>query len=337
MKKYIPRKNNKDKHGRFIGKKSLPYLGGFIHRPIVDEYGKILRDLLQTAGLKIEESPKRFSNIVFTHDVDKIEQFQNLRGFLGGIYRNLLKLRIKQCFEISLIYFFKQINKDPLYTFHWLFAQNKKVKNSQTITFFKASRSNIKEDQPCYTLSSFSVKKLFTLCEENNSAIGLHASYNSGENRAEILKEVDNLSQASNKKITSNRHHYLRSLSPEDMEMLLKANITEDYTMGYADVAGFRLGTSRVVKFINPTTKTLTNLNLHPLTIMECSLDRKGYMNLTYEEALRYCLQLISEVKKHNGELVLLWHNTSVALTDTTYQRKLYEKIISHLSETIVQ
>ena len=62
-----------------------------------------------------------------------------------------------------------------------------------------------------------------------------------------------------------------------------KQVITDDFTMGYPDVAGFRLGTSRPVHWINPENKRISPLILHPLAIMECSLNEPVYMNLDYE------------------------------------------------------
>ena len=89
------------------------------------------------------------------------------------------------------------------------------------------------------------------------------------------------------------------------MVWLEKAGITDDFTMGYPDVAGFRLGTSRPVHWINPENKRISPLILHPLAIMECSLNEPVYMNLGYEGALAYSTQLIKQVASANGELAV--------------------------------
>jgi hypothetical protein len=115
------------------------------------------------------------------------------------------------------------------------------------------------------------------------------------------------------------------------MEMLIKSGITDDFSMSYADISGFRLGTCKAVKWINPTTKSLTSLTLHPLTIMDISLNDKRYMYLNAFDAYAYCTRLIDMVEQWNGELVLLWHNTSVEKTPNSYHRKLYENLINHL------
>jgi hypothetical protein len=70
---------------------------------------------------------------------------------------------------------------------------------------------------------------------------------------------------------------------------------------------------------------------MHPLTIMDRTLSDKRYMFLNAHEAYEYCIQLINVVENWNGELVLLWHNTSVEKTPQSYHRNLYESIIDHL------
>ncbi len=106
--------------------------------------------------------------------------------------------------------------------------------------------------------------------------------------------------------------------------------------MGYADVVGFRLGTCRPVRWFDPVAMRLTNLTLHPMTVMECTLDRPNYMNLNYEQARSTCFALLAQVRKHHGEAVLLWHNTQLAESSVAagnYQRKVYLDVLGHLYE----
>ena len=132
-----------------------------------------------------------------------------------------------------------------------------------------------------------------------------------------------------------NRHHFLASRNPEDLDILEQSGITDDFTMGYADVAGFRLGTSRPVRWINPIKKRISSLLLHPLIIMDCTLNESHYMGLNYDEAFSYSSQLIDQIKKTNGEFVLLWHNNSLSITHTNFpSEKLYRSIIEKLKES---
>ncbi len=79
--------------------------------------------------------------------------------------------------------------------------------------------------------------------------------------------------------------------------------------------------------------RRLSSVLLHPLTIMDCSLEEKKYMGFNQEEALAYSLNLIGQVKKAGGELTLLWHNTSAQENTGSYLRKLYSHLLNELAK----
>ena len=321
---YVNPNSNRDPHGRYIGKQSVPAQAKFIHRPIVEEYGELLRNLLQQAGVPLLPIPQQINHIYLTHDIDSITNYRRIRGLIGGILR---RENITTIFK-SLI----NINNDPAYTFPWILNQDNQLPQATQIYFVKAARQASGLDRPTYNLvgKNFTHLKKEILTSSPKAIFGLHASYKSG-NIPDIISDERKLLQYAieNQQITTSRHHYLRSLQPNDMEALIDARITDDYTMGYADIAGFRLGTCRAVRFINPATRKLTSLTLHPLTIMDCTLSEPHYMNLTYKEAHSYSQTLINETKQHNGDLCLLWHNTR--FTNNDYHSQLYSQIIKSL------
>ena len=321
---YINPNSNRDPHGRYIGKQSVPAQAKFIHRPIVEEYGELLRNLLQQAGVPLLPIPQQINHIYLTHDIDSITNYRRIRGLIGGILRreNITTI-LKSLFNI---------HNDPAYTFPWILNQDNQLPQATQIYFVKAARQASGLDRPAYNLvgKNFTHLKKEILTSSPKAIFGLHASYKSG-NIPDIISDERKLLQYAieSQQITTSRHHYLRSLQPNDMEALIDARITEDYTMGYADIAGFRLGTCRAVRFINPATRKLTSLTLHPLTIMDCTLSEPHYMNLTHKEALSYSQILINETKQHNGDLCLLWHNTR--FTNNDYHSQLYSQIIKSL------
>ena len=321
-------KTLRDERGRFIGKKSLPYQAGFIDRPIVDEYGQLLRGWLRQQGCDVTEPEATYNNIFLTHDVDSVAHFRHFRGTVGGFLRGLLH---KGCAIKVVLKSLFSLEKDPAYTFPWLLKQNANVKNSHTIFFVKAEKKGDKLDYPHYKLKGDDAKQFFRMAANSPCEIGLHASYASGKDLERIVSEQKRLQKAVGKNIISNRHHYLRSLQAKDMELLIDAGITDDYTLGYADIAGFRLGTCRAVKWINPTTKEVTQLTLHPLTVMDCTLSNDNYMNLNYADALLYVNKLLNKTKEHGGDIVLLWHNTSIS-DEKSYHMKLYQEVLKLLA-----
>lgn len=328
------RNDVRDVHGRFPGKESLPYRAGFIDSPLVDEYGKILRNQLREIGLDVPEPNPAIRKIFLTHDVDQLSHFRSLRGFMGGLLRGIRRPKEG---NKAIKSYFGGLKNDPWYTSPWLFRLDHSLRQKigsdrcEPIVFLKVGGGIRKEDKPFITHHIQDFQSLIKLCKRKNITFGLHSSYEAGLHPEKIAEEKKHLERITKRKTTYNRHHYLDSREPEDMQALINAGITDDFTLGYADVAGFRLGTCRAVRWINPNTKQLTLLTLHPLTVMDSSLSDNRYMNLNAHEAYEYCIRLINMVESWNGELVLLWHNTSVEDTPRSYHRKLYQDIISYL------
>ena len=322
----------RDEHGRSLAKESLPYRAGFLHRPIVDEYGFAFRKLLRTNGIQISERKIGISKIYLTHDVDSLAHYRNLSSVLGAIFH-------RKEMSVALKTFFGKIENDPFYTFPFLFEQNKRLRNNnlEQIIFILIGNKIEKRDDSRYDIFGNDFYQFIDFCDENQVKIGLHTSYSACQNQKLIEKEKSALEKATSRIISSNRNHYLCSKEPQDFKKLINAGITDDFTMSYADVAGFRLGTSRAVRWINPENLQLTPLILHPLTAMECTLSDERYMNLSENQAFEYLKILSDNTAKNNGDLCFLWHNTSVAQNASSFHRNLYKKIIEYLCESKVE
>ena len=289
----------RDEHNRFCAKHSI--LGAFnrLQIPMLDEHARLLMK-----ALHLPLPTPGFEHIYLTHDIDTIANYRHLRGMLGGIRRG----EGKAVWE-SL----KDIKHDPVYTFPWMIEQDANVPNAEVIYFVKQTKG-IGYDYPQYCLNGHDYKRLKKKLLASGARLGLHSSY-----YGDLPRKMENL---------PHRSHYL-NCSIRQMEALVKAGYTDDYTMGYADEAGFRLQTTRAVRWINPCTMRVTNLTLHPLTVMDCTLSNENYMNLNEEEAYFLCERLIEKVKMHHGDLCLLWHNN--IFTEDTYHKSLYSKLLELL------
>jgi hypothetical protein len=320
----------RDEHGRFPGHASLPHRAGFIDRPVVDEYGKLIRSRLNDNGVRMQEFVPFIRKVNLTHDVDV--------PFTGRTWLSVArKILSGDNPPATLRGKYAPLTANPYYTFPWLLEEDRRLQRTigsdrcRSLLFFRAG-GRTKQDRPYYDLYGKDLRALHALCKEYEAAVGLHCSYQGGKEPHLLLSEKKRLAEAFGVEITENRHHYLTSREPEDMEYLRIAGITDDYTMGYADVAGFRLGTSLPVRYINPATRRLSSLILHPLTVMDSTLNEVRYMNLTADRAEEYCMRLINHTRNVNGELTLLWHNTS-AIERSGYLRDLYKKLINKLGQ----
>lgn len=293
--------SQRDEHGRFAAKYSILAQKSRLQIPRLDEYARLV-----LKQLDLPMPSPGFGHIYLTHDIDAISQYRSLRGALGGIRRGETK---------AVLSALRDIHNDPLYTFPWLIEQDAKVRKADVIYFVKRTKGR-GLDYPQYCLWGRDFKRLKHMLRHSNVYLGVHGSYYGAIPKIEYSKMF--------------RAHYLRS-SIEHMQQLADAGYTDDFTMGFADQAGFRLQTSRAIRWINPQTMQLTHLTLHPLLIMDCTLDREDYMHLTEEEAYFLCERLIDKVKLHHGDLCLLWHNNSV--TPDNYHRSLYPQILSYIAK----
>ena len=286
----------RDEHGRFAARFSMLSEKSRLQIPRLDEYGRLI---LKQLNLPLPEAG--FGHIYLTHDIDSITQYRHLRGALGGIRRGETK---------AVWAALRNIHNDPQYTFPWLLEQDAKVKKAEPIYFVKRTPGK-GYDYPQYNLHGRDFKGLKHMLRHNNVYLGVHGSYYGSIPPIEYSKMF--------------RAHYLRC-DIDRMQRLADAGYTDDFTMGFADQAGFRLQTSRAVRWINPKTMRLTHLTLHPLIVMDNTLSQPNYMNLTEDEAYFLCERLIDKVRLHHGDLCLLWHNSNI--NDSTYHRSLYEKVI---------
>ena len=297
--------SQRDEHGRFLAKYSILGQQNRLMIPTVDEYARMLMKMLD-----LPLPVPSFSKIYLTHDVDSIDHYRHLRGAIGGILRGQWR---------NVLASLRDIHNDPAFTFSWLISQDKKVEGAECIYFVKDTMGK-GYDYPQYNLDGKDFETVQQLIENSGAKIGWHGSYYGG--RLKVKSE--------RLKVRLHRSHYLRC-SLDRMQELVDMGAKEDFTMMFPDHVGFRLQTTRAVRWINPKTMTLTNLVLHPLSIMDCTLSNANYMNLSEDEAYFECQRLLEKIHQNAGEVVLLWHNTNP--TGNIFHRSLYPKLLMLLEE----
>ncbi len=309
---------NRDNHGRFSAKDSILSKENLLHRPLVDEYGKFLRELLRSVGVNIAV-PKQKMSVTLTHDVDIPFIYRNFLSILGGIKRGDFKTLFKSLFS--------SLKKNPFYTFPWLVDTDNKLPNARKIYFLRNPLFPEYFDRPYIKIENSDMRKLLRFLKNEGVELGLHASYASAEHLELVEEEKVSIERMIGRHISANRNHYLRLISNKQLDTLAEAGVKEDFTIGFADMPGFRMGTCRPVRYINPETLNVGDLILHPLTMMDGTFSQ--YLGLNYDEAYNMACALVEQVEKYGGELVLLWHNSEVR--GENYHKKLYKNLISYI------
>jgi hypothetical protein len=65
-----------------------------------------------------------------------------------------------------------------------------------------------------------------------------------------------------------------------------------------------------------------------PLNIMDCTFAFEQYMNVSPDVALTKVNNLISEIKKFNGNLCVNWHNTFYSNYQNSEWKRTYDEIV---------
>jgi hypothetical protein len=300
---YLPHK--RDEHDRFDAKESIAYEFDFVHQPVVNIWTEALWVKLKESHPNIERTSRKFTMIT-TIDVDNAFKFKQKGAVrtVAGITKDLVS------FDFSgLIHRLKVLagkEQDPYDTFEYQLSLIKKHK-LRFIYFFLLGDYGVNDKNIPVTSLKFQslIKSLADYAE-----VGIHPSYGSNKSFDQLQKEISRLSHITNLEITKSRQHFLKVKLPETYRNLLDLDITDEYTMGYADLIGFRSGICVPFTFYDLDLEVETQLWIHPFAAMEGTL--KYYMDVSLESAFGYYKRLMDEVYAVQGEFITLWHNDTI-------------------------
>lgn len=321
---YLPHK--RDQHGRFTAEQSLGHELGFLRFPIVDFWAQALAQRITKRHPNVGFPERRFS-FVNSIDVDNAYAFlgKGLFRNLAGLTKSVLTLNIKELvLRLQVLTFSK---RDPYDTYSFLMRQGKRYGFSSLFFFLMGDYSSFDKNLP----GSSSRLKLLIKSIADDAQIGIHPSYYC-EEKGMLKKELRRLSRIVNDEVKHSRQHYLRLNLPSTYRMLIDHDITDDYTMGYASLPGFRAGTCSAYYFYDLDLEMPTHLRVHPFAFMEGTF--RDYMNLRPEQVMPHLKGIIDGVKQVNGTLISLWHNDSLAeVSQWKGWRKLYENMLKYIHE----
>ena len=320
----IQMRSVRDSHGRYPGKESLAYKCGFLTQSIVTDYGMVIQKTLNLERLAVLPTP--VFRVCLTHDVDIVRKFRHPWRAL----QESLKLQRRKRDGLEALLTGVHVIKDPYDSFALINRIDATFKKEvgvdvERIYFFMAGGSSEYDNQ--YSLEEPKVRDLIRNLHDEGCEIGLHVSYEAGGTPENIKHEKAILEEACGFEIKHSRHHYLRFREPEHLQAMIAAGIEHDYSVGYADRCGFRTGYCSPYPLFDWSAGKASTVMEHPLTIMECTLDSPEYLLCNYNQAKEHCECLVHEVKRAQGELVLLWHNTEFRKFGS-YQRKLYQAVL---------
>jgi hypothetical protein len=324
---YLPHK--KDIYGRYAHENSLAFKEEFLNLPLVNIW---LQDFKKLLKEKFPSFAFHLSTFTFqpTYDIDEAFAYRN-KGIIrtiGGIVKSIVNGEWSKVNERGKV--LSGNSKDTYDAYHWMDELHTKYKLNP-IYFFHVAHTNGKYDKNI--LPSQSMMKELILQHTIKYSIGIHPSWRSGDEENLLKNEKETLENISGKKITSSRQHYIRFTLPHTFRRLIDAEITDDYSMGYGSINGFRASVASSFYWYDLEKEQQTNLLLHPFCFMEANsfYEQKFSTQQTVEELQ----QFVEIVKSVNGTLITIWHNSFLG-TDKRFEgwKEMYEEFIESIPST---
>ncbi|HXR85212.1 MAG TPA: polysaccharide deacetylase family protein [Hanamia sp.] len=316
-----------DEFGRFPAEESLAFRKGFLQLPVVNIWIKMFREALQKK-FPLLQIKRAIFNAILTYDIDVAYKFKGrtLARTFGSVAKDISGFNFKDV--VRRIETLSGAEKDP-----WdVYDDLKKIifKNKIKSIFFFLLSDKTKYDRNLNYQNDV-MKDLISRIKEF-SEFGIHPSFYSSVSSEKILIEKERLENISGRKITKSRQHFLKFKLPDTYNSLLSAGITEDYSMGFSKLPGFRAGTCKPFYFYDLKSEKTTDLKIFPVTFMEGTL-----MNdLQPEDASQKISQLLKEVSNVGGTFISLWHNHTVSKTrEYLAWRNVHQKMIDEVLFTL--
>jgi hypothetical protein len=318
---YLP--HTKDEYGRFPHTASLAYRVGFLNKPLVQIWIADLAKKIETVFPEISFKHPSF-RFTPTYDIDIAYSFKG-KGWLRNI-GGFLKSP-----SLSRVAVLVGLQKDPYDVYQLLHELHSKHTLSAVYFFLVASsRGQYDKNISPY---SFRMWRLFKQ-HAKKYTIGIHPSWKSYGNVHTIRKEKKILESATDKPITLSRQHYIRLNLPETYEELIEAGITQEYSMGYGSINGFRASVAAPFFWYNLAKENTSPLRIFPFCWMDANsfYEQQQDANTSLSE-LQYYLQQCQAV---NGQMITIVHNNFLG-TGLLFKgwRAMYEQFIAQVPATV--
>ena len=307
---YLP--FTEDRFGRFKAEDSLAFKNGFLEMPIIDAGINLLAEKMNLGA-----SISTF-DAVMTYDIDVAYKFKG-RSFtrnLGSMAKDLLKMDVRNL--LQRICTFLNLKKDPWDIYDDL-KESLSSHQLNSVCFFLVGNNSEFDRNLDYNTPIMEnlIRDISQFTE-----VGIHPSFSSNKRLKRVVAEKERLEFIMGKKVQKSRQHFLKIHFPNTYLNLVEAEITEDYSMGFPEQAGFRAGTCKPFYFYDLKNEMITDLKIFPVTCMEATFIY--YDKMTPENALSKILHLMKTVHTYSGTFVPIWHNENLGIIG---QSKAWKKV----------
>jgi hypothetical protein len=317
---YLP--HQKDMYGRYAHENSIAFQNSFLHLPLINIWLEDFRKIIE--GIWNLKFGIRSFQLLPTYDIDIAWSYRN-KGLLrnvGGAVKSIVNSQWSMVRERVQVLAGKE--HDPYDCYNWLDELHQQY-SLQPLYFFHVGQRRNQYDKSISTYNS-SFQQLIRQHGQRYT-IGLHPSWHSGDEPVCLPKEKAILERITQRVVTNSRQHYIRFTLPHTFQRLIEAGITDDYSMGYGSINGFRASVASSFYWYDLERERQTKLLLHPFGFMEANALFEQRLSL--EEAFDELIHYYKVVKESRGTLITVWHNSTLG-TDVMFKgwRELYARFL---------
>lgn len=299
---YLP--HEKDGYGRYDHRQSLAFREGFLSLPLVDIWVMEFRKLLADKFPFIKLVRKEFSFLP-TYDIDEAFSFRHkgwARSF-GGTVKTFFQQGWSAAARRQSVR--NGLQADPFDAYDRMDAWHESYGLSPRYFFLVPQRLSRYDRN---ILPSHPAMRQLIARHAQHYTIGLHPSWQSGDDPRKIEQEIKTLQELAGRAIDSSRQHFIRFTLPDTFRQLLAAGIKKDFSMGYGSINGFRASTSNPFHWFDLEKSEATQLLLYPFCYMEAnSFFEQG---MSPAQAFDEMISYYRTVHSVNGTFITIWHNT---------------------------
>ena len=295
----------RDQYGRFRAEATWMHENGMLQKPLVNIWSIALGKRFQEIYPELVIKHNKFT-FVPTYDIDAAWAYKHkgLYRTVGGFFKDLAAGDRENLLERHQVLRGKR--KDPFDSFDFQFDLQKEFK-LKPIYFILCGDYDTNDKNISIRKTAFQslIKTLGDYAD-----VGIHPSFSSYLDIERMRIEIERLSEVLHRPVTKSRQHFLRMNLPRSYQKLIELDIKDDYTMGFASQAGFRAGIADTFRFYDLENDMVTNLLVHPFTLMDGTM--RDYLKLDIEASFALAKQLVDEVKAVGGTFVYLTHNETL-------------------------
>ncbi len=310
----IPR----DGHGRFQARDSITCTGGFLDRPIVDEYGLAFEQAMTLLFPSWKKTSRKL-RIKVSHDADHVGiPFRWKTALRHSVRSGAIHNSFRDMFSQ-----FSRVDPAELNSIRHITLASKKHGLDSTV-YWKAAPPGPRDSG--YDPRHDKVRQMVKWLDHMQVESGIHPGYNTFRAPEKLRREVAILRDTLGDRPLGGRQHYLR-WSPDTWLDWENCGLAYDSSVGFAEQIGFKAGTCIPYQpWLFPLNRQADLIEI-PLLVMDRTL--LAYMGLSKGQAIHAVKQLVDRCRMVGGVFTILWHNDAFL---NPFYRDVYLSLLETLS-----